>query len=33
MSAEDVPDAMKDGMGEAARDRAKLRKAHGLPAE
>ena len=28
--AEDIPDSMKRGMGEAARDRAKLRKAHGL---
>ena len=30
MPATDVPTAMKDGMGEAARDKAKLRKAHGL---
>jgi hypothetical protein len=30
MSTEDVPAAMKEGMGEAARDRAILRKAHGL---
>jgi len=29
----DLPDDMKQGMGEAARDRAKLRKAHGLPVE
>jgi hypothetical protein len=29
-SAKDVSDAMKNGMGEAARDREKSRKAHGL---
>ncbi len=31
--AKDIPDAMKEGMGEAARDKAKLRKAHGLKDE
>ena len=33
ISAKDIPEAMKAGMGEAARDRAKLRKANGLPVE
>ena len=28
--AEQVPESMKKGMGEAARDRAKAREAHGL---
>ena len=30
MPAKDIPDSMKKGMGEAARDRAKAREAHGL---
>ena len=30
VSTKDLPEALKKGMGEAAKDRAKLRKAHGL---
>jgi hypothetical protein len=33
MKADDVPESMKKGMGEAARDRAAARKASGLQDE